>query len=256
MIDGNTSPERSGTQTITLTATLDALSQITAFITAVTEHLGLDARATWQVQLAVDEAATNIIQYAYDPSTPGNITIGWEYTGRSLIVTLLDQGRQFDPNAIAPPNLESPLEERQIGGLGIYLMTRLMDEVRFDFDPQSGNLLTMIKHIPGSIHDDISLLALHGRVDAITAPQVNSQVRERIDSGWRSILLDLSNVYFMSSSGLRALLLLRKDLMTLGGELRLAALQSQVREVFDMTGFSQVFAIHATPEEARQAFRQ
>ncbi len=256
MIYTNTHAQLSGMQTITLTATLAALSHITAFITDATEQLGLDERATWQVQLAVDEAATNIIQYAYDINAPGNITIGWKYADQNLVVTLLDQGRQFDPHGIAPPNLESPLEERQVGGLGIYLMTRLMDEVRFDFDPQSGNLLTMIKHIPGSTRDDICLLSLHGRVDAVTAPQVSSQVREQIDSGWRNILLDLSNVYFMSSTGLRALLLLRKDLMMLGGELRLAALQSQVREVFDMTGFSHVFAIYGSTEEAQQAFGQ
>jgi serine/threonine-protein kinase RsbW len=243
-------------QTLTLTANLDALAQITAFITAAAEHLGLDERATWQVQLAVDEAATNIIQYAYDAEHPGDIVVTWYAEDDRLVIRLCDHGRRFDPQAVEPPNLELPLEERQVGGLGIYLMTRLMDEVRFDFDPQAGNLLTLVKQLTNETQTEVTLLPLQGRIDAVTSPQMSAEVRARIDAGARYLLLDLSAVPFMSSSGLRALLLIRKDLMMLGGEVRLAALQPQVREVFDITGFAQVFAIHATVEEARDAFGQ
>jgi anti-anti-sigma factor len=243
-------------ETLTLTANLDALAQITAFITAAAEHLGLDERATWQVQLAVDEAATNIIQYAYDPEHPGDIVVEWYVEDDRLVIQLCDHGRRFDPQAVEPPNLELPLEERQVGGLGIYLMTRLMDEVRFDFDPEAGNLLTLVKQLTSETQTDVTLLPLHGRIDAVTSPQMSTEVRAQIDAGMRYLLLDLSDVPFMSSSGLRALLLIRKDLMTLGGEVRLAALQPQVLEVFDITGFAQVFAIHATVEEAQDAFGQ
>jgi anti-anti-sigma factor len=81
-------------------------------------------------------------------------------------------------------------------------------------------------------------------------------VREQIAAGARFVLVDLADVSFLSSSGLRALLLIRKELMTHGGELRLANLQPQVHEVFALTGFTQVFAIHANEEEARAAFGQ
>jgi serine/threonine-protein kinase RsbW len=243
-------------QTLTVTANLDALAAISAFITDAAERLGLDERATWQVQLAVDEAATNIIQHAYDPDVPGNITLSWQCENNRLVITLRDYGRQFDPHDVPPPDLQSPLEERQVGGLGIYLITRLMDEVRFDFDPNAGNLLTMVKYITPTAPGDIAVMPVQGRVDAVTAPELSAQVHERIDAGARYVLLDLSDVNFLSSSGLRALLLIRKDLMTLGGELRLAALQAQVHEVFALTGFTQVFAIHPTVEEAYGAFGQ
>jgi anti-anti-sigma factor len=242
--------------TITLTADLDALAKISAFITSAAESCGLDERATWQVQLAVDEAATNVIQHAYDDDTPGELSVSWRQESNRFIVILRDKGRQFDREAVPTPDLQSPLEDRQVGGLGIYLITRLMDEVHFDFHPQGGNLLTMVKYITNAPPDDLAEMAINGRVDAVTAPSLNEQVHGQIVKGSRYVLLDLSQVTFLSSSGLRALLLIRKELMTLGGELRLAALQPQVHEVFTLTGFTQVFAIHATVEEARSAFGQ
>ncbi|MFV9507417.1 MAG: anti-sigma factor antagonist [Oscillochloridaceae bacterium umkhey_bin13] len=241
---------------ITLTADLEALAQISAFITEAAALAGLDERATWQVQLAVDEAATNVIQHAYDPDHPGDLTVSWTCEQDRFVVSLRDFGRQFDPQSVPTPDIASPLEDRQVGGLGLYLITRLMDEVRFDFNPQGGNVLTMIKQITSTPSDVVVTMPITGRVDAVTAPQLNRRIHEQINEGARYILLDLSAVSFLSSSGLRALLLIRKELMTLGGELRLAALQPQVAEVFTLTGFTQVFAIHASVEEARHAFGQ
>lgn len=241
---------------ITLTADLDALAKISAFVTEAAELAGLDERATWQVQLAIDEAATNVIQHAYDEESPGDLTLTWRCEGNRFILALRDYGRQFDPGSIPEPDITSPLEDRQVGGLGLYLITRLMDEVRFDFNPQGGNVLTMVKYIGGSPGDDVFTMPIRGRVDAVTAPQLNREVHEQISAGARRLLLDLGEVTFLSSSGLRALLLIRKELMTLGGELRLAALQPQVHEVFSITGFTQVFAIHPTVEDARTAFSQ
>lgn len=243
-------------ETLTLTANLDALAQVSAFITAAAEQSGLDERATWQVQLAIDEAATNVVQHAYEEADPGTFTLTWEVQDNRFIITLHDQGRSFDPEQVPTPDIHSPLEERQAGGLGIYLMTRLMDEVRFDFDPQKGNLLTMVKYIVPAARDDVVVMPIKGRVDAVTSPHISAQVREHIANGARHLLVDLSNVSFLSSSGLRALLLIRKELMTQGGELRLSTLQPQVLEVFVLTGFTQVFAIHATQEEALAAFGQ
>lgn len=241
---------------ITLTADLDALAQISAFITEAAELAGLDERATWQVQLAVDEAATNVIQHAYASDSPGDLTLSWQSDEQRFIIVLRDYGRHFDPQNIPAPDISSPIEERQVGGLGIYLITRLMDEVRFDFNPHGGNLLTMVKYIASGPRDNVVLMPIQGRVDAVTAPQLTREVHANIAQGARFVLLDFHEVVFLSSSGLRALLIIRKELMTLGGELRLAALQPQVHEVFALTGFTQVFAIHPTTEEAEAAFGQ
>ena len=96
---------------------------------------------------------------------------------------------------------------------------------------------------------------LSGRLDAVSTQQAIADVYAAIGAGARQILLDLANVSFLSSSGMRALLLVRKELLALaGGELRLCALQPQVHEVFALTGFTQLFAIHQTREEALHAF--
>src|SRR5512144_762670 len=109
-------------ESLTVSATLDSLATISAFITDATARSGLDDHAAWQVQLAVDEASTNIIQHGYDEAAPGEIQLAWEIHGDELIVTLRDRGRSFNPDDVPAPDISSPLEERQAGGLGLYLM--------------------------------------------------------------------------------------------------------------------------------------
>lgn len=242
-------------QMLTVPATLDSLASISEFVTDATARAGLDEHAAWQVQLAVDEAATNIIQHGYGPDTRGDIELSWRIEGAHLVVMLRDQGRSFDPSEIPPPDIESPLEERQAGGLGLFLMGKLMDDVRFEFDGQRGNLLTMTKRIAGA-RPQVHEFNLSGRLDAIAASEATREPRRAVAEGVRLMLLDLSEVTFMSSSGLRALLLLRKELLARGGELRLASMKPQVFEVFSLTGFTQIFNIHPTREDALAAFDQ
>jgi serine/threonine-protein kinase RsbW len=115
--------------------------------------------------------------------------------------------------------------------------------------------LTMSKQIPPPTAARV--FELSGRLDAVSTQQSIVGVYQAIAEGARHILLDLAQVSFLSSSGMRALLLVRKELLShKGGELRLCALQPQVREVFELTGFTRVFNIHQTRDEALRAFRQ
>ena len=240
-------------ESLNVPATLDSLATISMFITDATSRAGLDDHAAWQVQLAVDEASTNIIQHGYSDGTPGEIELAWRVDGPDLIVTLRDRGRRFNPDDVPAPDITSPLEERQAGGLGLYLMGRLMDAVEFEFDDAQGNLLTMTKRI-GATGAPAQIFDLSGRMDAVSSQAAIARVYAAISAGARHVLLDMSQVTFLSSSGLRALLLVRKELLAQSGELRLCALKPQVREVFTLTGFTQVFAIHSTREEALRAF--
>jgi serine/threonine-protein kinase RsbW len=242
-------------EAITVPATLDSLALISDFITGAAARAGLDDHAAWQVQLAVDEAATNIIQHGYQQSEPGDIDLACRVDGSDFVVTMRDRGRSFKPEEVPSPDITSPLEERQVGGLGLYMMSRLMDSIHFDFDDQQGNLLTMIKHI-GRPTDSVRIFELRGRLDMVSTAAAIEHVHEAIDAGALQVVLDMSEVNFLSSSGLRALLLVRKKLQSQGGELRLCMLQPQVQEVFTITGFTQVFAIHRSREEAVAAFGQ
>ncbi len=241
--------------TITIPAMLESLALISQFITDATTQAGMDDHAAWQVQLAVDEAATNIIQHGYTPADPGDIEMNWRVADDQLIVTLSDHGKRFKPEEVPDPDIHSPLEERQAGGLGLYLMNRLMDSVVFEFDTPNGNQLIMTKHLPRPA-PPVCVIELKGRLDAVSTISEIGEVHTAIASGARRVLLDLEGVTFLSSSGLRALLLVRKSLLAEKGELRLCCLRPQVYEVFSLTGFTQVFTIHSTREDALVAFEQ
>src|SRR3954454_9381813 len=151
-------------ESLTIPANLHALATISVLITDATARAALDDHAAWQVQLAVDEASTNIIQHGYSDAAPGEIELAWQVDGPDLVVTLRDRGRRFNPHDVPAPDISSPLEERQAGGLGLYLMGRLMDSVAFEFDDARGNLLRMTKRI-GATSAPAQIFDLAGRLD-------------------------------------------------------------------------------------------
>lgn len=128
---------------------LNSLPCISEFVKSRLSELGFDDGTITEVQLAVDEACTNIIQNAYRPGQKGKIEISCEVLQGDLTITIKDDGNPFDPTAItASPDLESGLEDRQIGGLGIYFMRELMDDLIYRcFEKEGYETLTMVKHI-------------------------------------------------------------------------------------------------------------
>ena len=101
--------------------------------------------SVYAVQLAVDEACSNIIEHAYGGEGRGDIICVCDSHDQGLTVTLQDKGRPFNPREIPEPDLHCRLEDRQEGGLGLYIIYQLMDEVKFDFISQSGNVLKLVK---------------------------------------------------------------------------------------------------------------
>ncbi len=126
-------------------AKVENLSVIADFIATTMRQLGVE-EGIFEVQTAVDEACTNIIQYAYS-GKGGTIAISCELQNDDFVVIIRDSGTPFDPGSIPPPDFEAVLEERRIGGLGIYLMRKLMDDVSYSFDAKKGNELTMRKRL-------------------------------------------------------------------------------------------------------------
>jgi serine/threonine-protein kinase RsbW len=132
-------------QTRVFPGLFDSLAPIGEFVTQAARVVGLDAQAVYAVQMAVDEAVTNIIEHAYGGEGRGTNKCTCHLSDDGLTVTLRDQGRPFDPASVPTPDLDADLEDRRVGGLGLYFIRRLMDEVRFEFTPGSGNVLTMVK---------------------------------------------------------------------------------------------------------------
>ncbi len=135
---------------ITLAAQFENLDQVRGFVGQEAEAYGLGAKAVYAVQLAVDEAFTNIVEHAYGGECYELIECSCRYTADGLVIELKDSGRQFNPEGVPDPDLDASLEEREIGGLGLYFMRQLMDEVSFSFvlqpDLSTGcNVLKMLK---------------------------------------------------------------------------------------------------------------
>ncbi|MBL7062853.1 MAG: ATP-binding protein [Anaerolineae bacterium] len=132
-------------QTLTLPSRFNSLAVISEFATRAAESAGLDPCAVYAVQMAVDEACSNIIEHAYGGEGRGAIECTCRINDDGLTVIIRDQGRPFDPAIVPQPDLHASLEDRKGGGLGLYFMRQLMDEVHFEFAPDSGNVLTIVK---------------------------------------------------------------------------------------------------------------
>ncbi len=119
------------------------ISREELYVTAKLESLS-DIRG--DMLLAVDEAATNIIVHGYG-ECGGSIAVSVERLADELIVQLRDEADPFDPHCVPAPDLRMPLEERGPGGLGIFLMRQLVDEVRHRTIGVRGNELTLVKKL-------------------------------------------------------------------------------------------------------------
>lgn len=119
------------------------LPGILTFVEDACQQANVEPCLLFDLQLATEEACTNVIEHAYQ-GQGGALDIRFETHDGDVHITLHDHGRAFDPDAIHPPNTSLPLRHRPVGGLGLHLMYRLMDDVRFSFGPE-GNTLLMVK---------------------------------------------------------------------------------------------------------------
>ncbi len=130
---------------MTFPARFEFLDEIREMVAEVAREGGFTEKEVYSLQLASDEAASNIIEHAYEGVTNASFDITCDMHGDTIIITMRDRGLPFDPSAVKQPNLKADLSDRQIGGLGVYLMRKLMDEVRYEANPRTGNLLVMTK---------------------------------------------------------------------------------------------------------------
>jgi len=134
-------------KTLKFPGQFESLAAISEFVTRAAEAAGLDTRAVDAVQLAVDEACSNVIEHAYEGQDRGDIECTCNSSDDGLTVIIRDHGRPFDPALVQEPNLNPTLQDEEFtgGGLGLYFMRQLMDKVLFEFAPDSGNVLTLVK---------------------------------------------------------------------------------------------------------------
>ena len=132
-------------QSVQYIAKFEYLDEIREFVGAIARAGGFDIKDVYNIQLAADEAASNIIEHAYEGVSDGLLELSCGVNGNVITIILVDHGESFDPSEIPMPDLKADLSERKIGGLGIFLMRKLMDEVRYETRPNKNNVLTMTK---------------------------------------------------------------------------------------------------------------
>lgn len=122
------------------------ISLLAEFIETIAEEKQLDETLAMNLNLALEEAVTNVILYAYPKDTDGRVDVDAILKEHSLEFIITDSGVPFDPTAAPEADITLSADERPIGGLGIYMVRKLMDEVRYQ-RVDNKNVLTMIKNI-------------------------------------------------------------------------------------------------------------
>ena len=122
------------------------LATIRAFVERQAHALGVDASEIYDLILAVNEVATNIVVHGYR-NQPGVIEIDLRRQGEAIDIRLRDQAPLFDPTGVPAPDLTLPLHKRPLGGMGVHVTRQIMDAVRYRVTPVGGNELVLVKRV-------------------------------------------------------------------------------------------------------------
>lgn len=125
---------------------MEEVTNVSAFIEEIGEELDLSFALVNGIQLAIEEAVVNVIQYAYPEGETGEASLMVNGEGKDITFVLSDKGVAFDPTAKTDPDITLPAEDRPIGGLGILLVKKIMSEVSYE-RTNGQNRLRMVKHI-------------------------------------------------------------------------------------------------------------
>ena len=132
-------------QSLTVAATVDNLDRVTAFVDAFLEEQDCPMKTQMQIDLCVEEIFVNIAHYAY-PDKDGEAQVLISETDGIVELTFIDSGIPYDPLKKEDPDITLSSQERQIGGLGVFLVKKNMDTVTYRYE-NSQNILAMTKAI-------------------------------------------------------------------------------------------------------------
>ena len=133
-------------QEITVEAVIKNAPQVTAFMDDILASMDCSMKAQMQLDIAVDELFSNVAYYAYAPETgPITLQIDAPEDGR-VVLRFIDEGIPYNPLEKKDPDTSLGIEERKIGGLGIFMVKKTMDEMRYEYR-DGKNIVTLTKNI-------------------------------------------------------------------------------------------------------------
>ncbi len=140
---------------LTVPATLESLGTIAEYVMAAAASAGLDRRASYRLRLAVDEITTNIIVYGHaNAGLQGVLELRADMDDKTLMISIEDSGVAYDPRQAPVPDTDLPLEQRPIGGLGIYLAIRSVDEFLYEHVGDRNRTILKMHLPPTSSEED------------------------------------------------------------------------------------------------------
>lgn len=122
------------TYKITVQASTEHLAEVRNFVAEHAVNFGFSPEEVADIRLAVDEAYTNIIKHAYQKNEQKSVDIELGYDHSEFWVALLDTGNAFDPSNYKKPDIRQKIKEKKRGGVGVYLIRKLMDHVEYQTD--------------------------------------------------------------------------------------------------------------------------
>ena len=128
-------------------ASLKNLSVLRNFIKRSCRHTAVGDDARFDLDLAVDEACTNIITHGFENIEPGFIKITFHQYPDRIVVTIIDNGHQFDPEEASTPDVDAHWKHRNIGGIGLFLIKELVDEMHYQGNSETGNRMILTKRL-------------------------------------------------------------------------------------------------------------
>lgn len=116
---------------LTLFNDINEISKLAPFVEEIGEELSLSPELVFNLNLVLEEAVSNVILYAYPKQMGKEINVQAAYSNQNLIFVLTDSGEPFDPTLVPEADISLPADERPIGGLGIFLIKQIMNEVEY-----------------------------------------------------------------------------------------------------------------------------
>jgi serine/threonine-protein kinase RsbW len=132
---------------IQLPAKIENMELLVQFISDIARKLGFSGKRIKEIELATEEALVNIINYAY-PDHSGDIKVTCtQDTSKAFVIKIEDTGIAFDISSLKDPDISAGISDREIGGLGVFLIRKLMDKIRYHRKNKK-NILELVVHIP------------------------------------------------------------------------------------------------------------
>lgn len=233
---------------------LSEIPHIVNFIKESGSSLQLSSDTIMRISLAIEEAVVNVINHASDNTERQEIRLRLNVSTDQLCFTLVDDGPPFNPLSKEEMWIALSCEQNFLEKLGLCLIRQIMDEVTYEY-VNGNNLLTMKKNInielktERAMHinlckiEEVTIITIEGRLDTVNSREFDLIVQPLMQEKTPSILINCENFSYISSSGIRSLILLQKSVMKNQGRLVLEAMRPEIRKIFDMTGCSSIFTI-------------